>query len=268
MESDNGSGEGSAGLQSELWGSRPRDWAEVQEGTVLPLYEEVLAKTGVGQGTNLLDVGCGAGSFCAMAAARGGSVSGFDATAPLLEIAKSRTPEGRFELGDMERLPYPDAAFHVVTGFNSFQYARNTANALREARRVAAPGGWVMIAVWGKPEECDAADYLAAVGKLLPPPPPGAPGPFALSDEAALRQLLREAGMNEIEINDVDCPWVYGDAETALRGLLSAGPAIKAINTSGEDRVREAVLAALEPFRNESGGYRLENKFRYALGHA
>lgn len=268
METETGSGKGSAGLQSDLWGVRAKDWAEVQEGTVQPLYEEVLEKTGVGQGTKLLDVGCGAGSFCAMAAGRGGNVSGFDATGPLLEIAKSRTPAGRFEMGDMESLPYPDAAFHVVTGFNSFQYARNTPNALREARRVAAPGGWVMIAVWGRPEECDATAYLAAVGKLLPPPPPGAPGPFALSDEAALRQLVQEAGMNEIEINDVDCPWVYPKAETALRGLLSAGPVVKAIRTSGEDRVREAVLAALEPFGNESGGYRLENKFRYALARA
>lgn len=268
MESETGNGEGSASLQSDLWGARPGDWAEVQEGMVLPLYEEVLAKTGVSEGTKLLDVGCGAGSFCAMAAERGGSISGFDATAPLIEIAKSRTPEGRFELGDMERLPYPEATFDVVTGFNSFQYAANPANALREARRVAAQGAWLMIAVWGRPEDCQATDYLAAVGKLLPPPPPGAPGPFALSDEAALRQLVEEAGMSEIEINDVDCPWIYRDADTALRGLLSAGPAIKAIRTSGEDRVRDAVLAALEPFRNESGGYRLENKFRYALARA
>jgi SAM-dependent methyltransferase len=268
VETQTGSEEGSAGLQGELWGVRARDWAEVQEGTVLPLYQEVLTKTGIGQGTNLLDVGCGAGSFCALAAARGSSVSGFDATQALIDIAKSRTPEGRFELGDMESLPYPEATFDVVTGFNSFLYAANPANALREARRVAAQGAWVVIAVWGRPEDCKAAACLAAVGKLLPPPPPGATGPFALSDVAALRQLVQEAGMSQIEINDVDCPWVYKDAETTLRGLLSAGPAVKAMRTSGEDRAREAMVAALEPFRNESGGYRLENKFRYALARA
>jgi hypothetical protein len=33
---------GTANLQSQLWGARARDWAEVQEGVVAPLYEAVL----------------------------------------------------------------------------------------------------------------------------------------------------------------------------------------------------------------------------------
>jgi hypothetical protein len=43
------------------------------------------------------------------------------------------------------------------------------------------------------------------------------------------------------EATDTDCPWVYKDMETALRGLLSAGPAVKGMQISGESRVRDAV---------------------------
>jgi SAM-dependent methyltransferase len=259
---------GSASIQRELWGARATDWADVQEGTVLPLYEAVLAKTAVGAETRLLDVGCGSGMFCRMAAKRGAKVSGIDATPALIDIAKSRLADADFRTGEMEALPYAEGAFHVVTGLNSFQYAGNPVNALGEAKRVAERDGFVVVAVWGKESDCQARAYLAAVGRLLPPPPPGAPGPFALSEEGALEALARRAGLSPIEVNDVDSPWVYRDLEMALTGLLSAGPAVKAMQVSGQSRVSEAVARALEPFATPSGGYRLENKFRYLIARA
>jgi hypothetical protein len=53
-----------------------------------------------------------------------------------------------------------------------------------------------------------------------------------------------------------------------LRGFLSAGPSVKAIQTSGETRVREAVATAMAPFKLSSGGYRLENTFRFLISLA
>ena len=40
-----------------------------------------------------------------------------------------------------------------------------------------ATGGRVLALVWGPAELCQGAAYLAALGRLMPPPPPGAPGP-------------------------------------------------------------------------------------------
>jgi SAM-dependent methyltransferase len=259
---------GSASMEREMWGARVADWAEVQEGTVLPLYKEVLAKTGIGKGTSLLDVGCGAGGFCQMAAERGASVTGFDATPEMIDMAKSRIPNGDFRTGDMEVLPYAGDSYHVVTGFNSFQYAANPVTALREARRVAKKDSFVVMAVWGKAADCQASAYVATLFKFLPPPPPGAGGPFALSEDGALEALARKAGLTPVEVSDVDCPWEYKDLETALRGLLSAGPAVVAMRVSGEDRVREAVAEVLEPFKNAAGGYRMENKFLYLIARS
>jgi hypothetical protein len=62
---------GTASVQSDLRGAGARDWAQVQEGAVAQLYDAVLSKTKVGSGTAVLDVGCGAGLFCQMAAQRG-----------------------------------------------------------------------------------------------------------------------------------------------------------------------------------------------------
>jgi hypothetical protein len=79
-------------------------------------------------------------------------------------------------------------------------------NALREARRVVKAKGVIIIAVWGLPETCEAAEHLKALGSLMPPPPPGAPGPFALSDESKLKTLAKEAGLTPGAVVDVSCP--------------------------------------------------------------
>jgi SAM-dependent methyltransferase len=261
-------GTGSAGVQAPLWGARAQDWGEIQEATVRPLYDEVFEQTRVGPGTALLDVGCGAGLACTIAAGRGAQVAGLDATPELLAIARQRLPGADFQLGDMQSLPYPEHRFDLVTGFNAFQYAASPAPALREAGRVAKAGGQVVIAVWGRPEETQAAGYLKALGSLLPPPPPGAPGPFALSQPEALAALAVEAGLRPRHHGAVPCPWAYPDLETALRGLLAAGPAVRAIQAAGEDRVREAVAESLVPFRRPDGSYLLENTFRYLIAGA
>jgi SAM-dependent methyltransferase len=255
---------GTAKIQGEIWGRRARDWAEVQEGVAIPLYKAVLNKTVIGEGTSVLDIGCGSGIFCEMAAKRGARVSGIDAAESLLAIARERVTGGDFRTGEMEVLPYANQTFDVVAGFSSFQFAASPVNALREASRVSRTGT-VVIAVFGKREENESAAYIAALGSLLPPPPPGAPGPYALSSDGALEALATEAGMVPGIVETVDCPWEYPDEKTALRGLLSSGPAIRAIQHAGEDVVRDVVLSVIAPFKTNSGGYLLKNNFRYII---
>ena len=258
---------GTAHTQGQIWSARARDWAEVQEGVAVPLYDAVLQRLGVGAGASVADVGCGSGIFCAMVAARGARVGGVDAAEALIAIARERVPEGDFRVGEMEALPYPDRAFDVVTGFSAFQFAADPAGALREAGRVSRTGKVVM-AVFGDPRQNESTAFFAAMGTLLPPPPPGTPGPFALSADGALEALAEQAGLAPRVAETVACPWEYPDASTALRGLLASGPAIRAIQAHGEAVVRETVLEALAPFRTRSGGYRLGNSFRYVIAEA
>jgi ubiquinone/menaquinone biosynthesis C-methylase UbiE len=254
-----------ADINGRLWGARANDWADIQEGTVRPVYEAVLDRTHVKSGTRFLDVGCGAGMAAQIAAARGAEVSGIDAAPALLDIARLRTPGGDFRLGDLEELPFGDGCFDVVTGFNSFQYAGNPTVALGEARRVTKPGGAVAIMTWGKPDGMEAASLVAALRPLMPPPPPGAPGPFALSDEQALRKFAADAGLKPMEVFDVDSPWVYADEATAIRGLNSSGVAARTMENAGEPAVTEAHTNAIAPFRQPEGSYRIKATFRCLL---
>ena len=248
-----------------LWGARAQDWADIQEGMVRPVYTAVFERTDVKPGTRYLDVGCGAGMAAQMAASRGARVSGIDASEALLAIARKRVPEADFRQGDLEELPFADVSFDVVTGFNSFQFAGNPVVALGEARRVVGTGGTVVIVTWGDPSGMPAATVVAALRPLLPAPPPGAPGPFALSDEVALPAFASQAGLEPIEVFDVDGPFVYPDQKTAVRGLNSSGVAVRAIENSSEQAVTEAHLNAITPFRNADGSYRINASFRCLL---
>jgi SAM-dependent methyltransferase len=259
---------GSAQMQGDLWNARARDYAELQEGYFRPLYERVLQQPELAGVRSSLDVGCGPGLAATVFAQKVPDVTGIDASAAFIEIARERLPGRDFRVGEMETLPYADASFDVVTGFNAFQYAASPRQALGEARRVLRSGGIIVIATWGLPEDCDAAGHLKALGALMPPPPPGAPGPFALSDESKLKALAGEAGLTPIAVVDVACPWTYPDLDTALRAMLSAGPAERAIRNSSLERARDAVAASIAPYRKTPGGYRLDNKFRYLVARA
>lgn len=137
--------------------------------------------------------------------------------------------------------------------------------ALTEARRVTKPTGVVCVMTWGNPEVMEAARVVAALKDLLPPPPPDAPGPFALSDETKLRQFGADAGLEPVTVFDVDSPWMYLNEETALRGLVSSGVSTKAIETSGLEAVRVAYTDAIKPFRQSDGSYKIGAALRILI---
>jgi SAM-dependent methyltransferase len=203
--------------------------------------------------------------FCELAAHQGLLVTGLDASDSLLEFARRRVPHAAYVSGELERLPFLDAAFELVTGFDSFQYAHPPSQAIAEAFRVLRPGGQLVMATWGAREQCQASSYLHALAELLPVQPDSAPGPFALSEQGAMAALVSKAGFEILAETDVPARWEYPDEPSALRGMLSAGPAVRVIQHAGETQALRAVRAALASYKQPHGGYRLENTFRFVI---
>lgn len=259
---------GSAATQGALWGAAAQDWAELGEPPGTPIYEAAFDAIGVGTGTRLLDVGCGAGLALVLAHKRGAAVTGLDASAPLLDLARSRLAGADLRQGDVEELPYADDSFDAVTAFNSVQYATDPVRALREVKRVATPGAPVAVTTWGDPARCQVRGVIAAMGALLPPAPPGAAGPFALAAPGALEALVEAARLSAERAIEVPAPFVYADLASAARANLSPGPARMAIERVGTEPTREAITAALEQFVRPDGSVRLDNVFRVVIARA
>ncbi|MGW7822899.1 SAM-dependent methyltransferase [Streptomyces puniciscabiei] len=71
--------------------ARARDWSEIQERMLVPLYEAVYERLEVGPATRLLGLRCGAGLALLLAAGRGATVTGADAASPeRLTLARER----------------------------------------------------------------------------------------------------------------------------------------------------------------------------------
>ena len=113
-----------------------------------------------------------------------------------------------------------------------------------------------MIATWAVPERCEAAVYIAALGPLMPPPAPGAPGPFALSGPGALEGLATEAGLTPVDAAEVSCPWTFPDLESALTAMLLPVRRSRRSAARGKTATRDAVAAAIEPFCRAIGWVR------------
>ncbi|HUY42674.1 MAG TPA: class I SAM-dependent methyltransferase [Acidimicrobiales bacterium] len=249
--------------QGELWGQAANDWANLQEGTVLPAVRRALELVEFRRGDRVLDVGCGAGGAMLEASKSGAVIDGIDVAPALIEIARQRVPSASFHVADMMALPYPDEIFDVVTGFNSFPYALDPVGALRQARRVGKSGARFALVVWGREEECEAVVHFRALRALLPPAPAGSPAPLAADQR--MPHFMQAAGLTIRHDESVSCPWDYPDVTVALRALRSAGPVRRVLEILGDEVVDTALRDSLTPFTNDDGEVRIENRFRVLI---
>jgi SAM-dependent methyltransferase len=211
-----------------------------------PAWEAVADSTGIGPGTRVLDVGCGSGGFSELAAARGAVVHGIDTRADRIAEARRRIPAGDFRVELMERLPWPEGTFDVVTGFNAFQYALDVELALTEACRVAA-GGRVAICKYGRPGDNEFFAFLEALdpqGRRLE----------QLAGHDAVGRAIQRLGLVVTATGDVASTMSLPDHGALEAALSSAGARIGA---------PAQLLIAAAPYRQADGSYRFDNRLRY-----
>ena len=103
-----------------------------------------------GPGVRVLDAGCGRGEVLLACARAGASVAGIDYAEAAVEITRD-TLDGitgaDVRQGEISRLPWPDASFDRVLSGDVIEHLDPEAGEamLAEARRVLAPGGWLVL---------------------------------------------------------------------------------------------------------------------------
>jgi demethylmenaquinone methyltransferase/2-methoxy-6-polyprenyl-1,4-benzoquinol methylase len=112
------------------------------------MRDEAIAMLDLGPDDRVLDVGCGTGFATEGLLAKTEHVYGLDQSPHQLDRAFEkfgRRGQVRFTLGDAERLPFAEDAFDVVWSSGSIEYWPNPVATLAELRRVARPGGQVLV---------------------------------------------------------------------------------------------------------------------------
>ena len=111
----------------------------------------LLRETGASASDDSLDVACGAGVVACHFASVVRSATGIDITPAMIEKARGLQAKAglanvRWDLGDVKRLPYPDASFSIVTSRYAFHHIPQPVPVLCEMVRVCKPGSIVLVA--------------------------------------------------------------------------------------------------------------------------
>jgi len=110
-----------------------------------------VAAAALGPGAVAVDVACGTGDFCELAAATGARVVGVDFAAGMLAGARRRGVPAAFVRGDALALPVRDAVADAVTCGFALRNLTAIPPMLAEAARVLRPGGRLVLLEVGEP---------------------------------------------------------------------------------------------------------------------
>jgi SAM-dependent methyltransferase len=250
-----------AGQLRDWDGEHGRYWAERADSYnrgAARYHPLLLAAAGVRAGDRILDIGCGSGQVAIdlVRAVPNTSAVGVDLSSDQLDVARRRGSglPVEFIQADAQIHDFGAAAFDVVVSRTGTMFFADQTAACANFARATKSGGRLALLVWRSLSENEwLREFMGAVslGRDLPAPPPGAPGPFAQSDRAVVESVLQATGWTAVTFTAIDEPMVFGsdadDATTFLVGqmawLLNRLPDAERIQAIANLR---AVLAAHE----------------------
>lgn len=245
--------------QHEAWngesGTRWAATADRRDEVLAPVADVLLASAELTTGARVIDVGCGCGATTLAAATLvgpGGTVTGFDLSAPMLEVARQRArasgaSNASFIEADAQTHPFePAAADLAMSRFGTMFFADPEA-AFANIASALVPGGRLCVATW---QPLLANEWLIVPGAVLlrhtelpPEAAPGAPGMFAQSEPATIARVLGAAGFSDITTEARSVSFTLGaTVDDAVEYLTDGGPGRALLDTITDDARRDQAI--------------------------
>jgi SAM-dependent methyltransferase len=125
-----------------------------------PSYPEaavahLVATTGIGGGSRVLDLAAGTGKLTRQLRAHGAVCLAVEPSASMLEVFRRTVPDVAAAAGTAETIPAAGATMDSVVVGQAFHWF-DPARALPEVARVLRPGGWLAL-IWNERDEADPA---------------------------------------------------------------------------------------------------------------
>jgi SAM-dependent methyltransferase len=256
----------------ELWDRAAPGWGERRaalQRVAMPVSAWLVDAVRAQPGHRVLELAAGPGDTGFLVAELirpGGTLICSDASEAMLDVARARADElgvedVEFRVLDAEWIDLDTASLDGVVCRWGFMLLADPAAALRETRRVLRPGGRVALAAW---DSADANPWASVASDELqrlldtPAPEPGQPGMFAFAAHGRIQDLLAEAGFTEVDVDALELSFAFADEDAwwEERVALSVpfADALGQLDASRRDRLRQAIDARLDEFRDERGG--------------
>jgi ubiquinone/menaquinone biosynthesis C-methylase UbiE len=215
-----------------------------------PFAEQLIARVALHRGDTVIDVATGTGIVARVARERLGPdarIVGVDVAPAMLAVAGTADRTIDWRQGNATSLPVSgDERFTVLTCHQGLQFMPDKLAAMREMRRVVAPGGRVAVATWRSLEDLPGAAELNAVAERHV-------GPIAdlrhsFGDAGALEQLLTDAGFSDVNVGTLahDVQFADGVLFARLNAMAVIGMSEKGKAMSEAERRQLAERIAAE----------------------
>jgi SAM-dependent methyltransferase len=183
-----------------------------------PVSTAVIAAAEPLAGCVALDVGCGTGGLSRLVADRGARPVGADISASMIDGARKRYPDLRFEVIDVQDGDLATLArggFDRVVSEFGVMFFDDPVAAFANIAAAVRPQAKMAFACWRSLAENQTftlGTHLLAERMPDPPPPPTPhqPGPTAFADDSYLARVLEAAGWVDVDIAGLDVDLRFG----------------------------------------------------------
>jgi SAM-dependent methyltransferase len=210
----------------------------------------------------VLDLAGGTGDMAEALSGRVAKVIETDLSPGMVEAARRRRLSNvEHRVLDMQAIDLADESVDAVVCRFGYMLVPERARAFRETRRVLKLGGRLAFATWGPAKRNPWATVFGPVlleRGLTEQPQPGEPGQFALSEPGEIEALLREAGFDDMAVEEVAVESRFESWDDYRRTMLGLSTLMRETLAQLDDGTRaevtKAAEARLERFRTP-GGY-------------
>jgi ArsR family transcriptional regulator len=130
------------------------DWQAMRREVLGELDLDALILSRLPESETAVDLGCGPGELLSALSAKAGRLIGVDASPAMLDLARRKTAltGASLRVGELEHLPLADAETAAAVLSLTLHHLSDPLAALKEARRVVAPGGTLVVVDYLKHE--------------------------------------------------------------------------------------------------------------------
>jgi len=249
-------------IHAQFTASIPENYDRYLGPVIFDPYARDLAGRLPNEAGRILETACGTGIVTKRlleALPGGSSIVATDLNAAMLDHAHASIGEDRrltWQVADMGALTYPDGSFDAYVCQFGLMFAPDKDAALREARRVLASGGSLLLSVWDRIDRNSfAAIAHEVISEFFPADPPTFYQiPFSLHERAAMRGMFEAAGFVNVRDKVLRFESTAASAEGFARGLVEGNPVSLEIQNRGGS-LEEVGQALAERLRARLGDH-------------
>ena len=273
--------------QRQMWNNAAAGWQtwwETIERGAQKVSDKIVQLAEIKQGDRVLDIATGIGEPAVTAARKvmpNGKVVAIDISPQMLAIARTRAKslglDGimEFRESDGEKIDLPDQTtkYDAVLSRFGLMFFPNLPSALVKIRHLLITNGRLSAAVWSTPSKVPLIDLaFSTIRKQInaPPPPPGTPGPFALADVEALKQLFSQAGFKDIKVETIQITFAFDSPESYTKHIQQTATRAHEMIANQPEEVKKqvwnSITEAVWQYADSHGRINLDNEVICIVG--